>query len=386
MSYPDKCSDDQGALGTAEIVLDPDRLSELLGQPARAVRLRHKPGRSTVAAVGDPDGKPTGWVLVCEPVQVAKIDNAVRRASRRGVELPVLDAGRGRLAVAGAIDTDPRLHKALREVADDLGPIATAASSGRVKLLRYNPMRRLVIKDRSIIDRPMVLRLTAERRPPPTRLLAALADAGVPLVCPDAAQSGRRVSAWPWVGSADLASRPDRAHAERAGAALARLHAVDADRVAGRCPRRDDTTADRLERVRADLADLDAGAADRFARVLTGLDLDVRGPVVTHADFSADQVLVGRKPDDLWLSDFDRVEVGDRYADLGSFVATERLAGRAGLVAGLLEGYQAPVDRRRLEIWTAVELLLRILDPFRDAAVGWRRLVHDRLRMVEEGL
>lgn len=108
---------DGAGADTAEVLFDPARLSELVGAQVWATRLRHKAGHSTVAALTADDG-PVGWIRVVQPQLTDKLHNIARRAHDHGRRVLVRDVPGRRLRFsAGGIATDPRLIKALGELA-----------------------------------------------------------------------------------------------------------------------------------------------------------------------------------------------------------------------------------------------------------------------------
>ncbi|WP_256841713.1 phosphotransferase [Ornithinimicrobium cryptoxanthini] len=414
---------------TADLLIDSARLSELLGRPARATRLRHKPGLSTTAALIDPTGEqPPGWVQVTHPEHQDKLSNALRRAGERGQQVHLRDVPEalapGRLQLAwGGFDTDPRLQSGLDTVRVAHPDLPEAVRGGRLTVLRYNPHRRLVLHRPINGCQPLVLRVTAHRQRYVQRNLARLAAAGVPLVAPLAThglERTRRVSVWPWFGEGDLQHRNTNdappaeiaALAHEAGEALARVHHT-ADLIV------EDSTEPRkeLQRLRRDLGHCDPAAGERMdalnLRVLSLIDERPWARGTLHGDFSADQVLIatpGTDGDRIALIDFDRISTGPLARDLGSFAAHELLnhpvtgegsevPGELSMTAALLQGYavsgRAWSGRRSdttpdgsaehdLRTWTAHALLLRVLEPFRAAEPAWLGLIHQRLDQIEE--
>ena len=76
---------DASTPAAVEAVLDQDRLSELIGRPVRAARLRIKPDVSLTVGLEDAaTGRPAGWARLMWPSGRAKADRAARRARARG--------------------------------------------------------------------------------------------------------------------------------------------------------------------------------------------------------------------------------------------------------------------------------------------------------------
>ncbi|MCK0113552.1 phosphotransferase [Ornithinimicrobium sp. F0845] len=406
---------------SADLLIDRQRLSEVLGREVRATRLRFKPGLSTSAVLLDASGgsDAPGWIQVSHPGHTDKIRKAVELAGERGQHVHLLQTD-GLTVAHGTVDTDPRLQKGLDGLRSVHPSVTDAVAAGRLSVLRYNPQRRLVLHRDLPSGESLVLRVTAEKQIGVRAALRDLASAGVPVVEPVEAPGhrlGRRVTVWPWFGRGDLATLPDGGGpAYAAGSALARLH-----RSAIRTgPVPDPVGA--LVRQAEDLAGLDGAAATRMQAQTSALAARIAsgrwatGPI--HGDFSADQVLVGRAGEDtVRLTDFDRAGRGPLMADLGSFAAAELLAGGgewAGLQAlpltrELLAGYRETQDPDAADpgtdaadpgadagatgatddglfTWVARSLLSRALEPFRAAEPDWVDGIHRRMDQVQQVL
>lgn len=412
-----------GEVGTAYPFFDAALLRDLVGSDVTADRLRHKPGVSTTATLTDRDGRPWGWAQVLAGGQDGKIANARRRASERGETLTVRSLGRHAVAmravstgpawfVCGRVGSDPRLHRA-RDViaallsagaaggAGDPGALDAAIESGEVRVLRYNALRRLVLRGGAAgpIGADRVLRLTAAHQPLDRSALRAVAGLGVPIAAPlkdPSVPTGRRVTLWPWVAGVDLAAAPDVPAARAAGAALAALHAVTSltmgERIAARLPLGEDP--DRAVQRVVDLVAALAPGLER--RVRSAASQLPGGPVsptaIVHGDFSADQVV--RAGDQVRLVDLDRLHLGSPGEDLGSFAAAElRRTGGIGLTGSLVQGYASPgsavedgttaLGPHDLTAWTAYGLMLRLAEPFRAASPSWLEEIEQRLDEIE---
>jgi len=393
------------ARASADLLIDRERLSTLLGRQVRTTRLRFKPGLSTSAVLLTAGQDDPGWIQVSHPGHTDKLRKAVELAGERGQQVHVLQDGELTLA-HGTIDTDPRLQKGLDALRPVHASVSEAVAAGRLSVLRYNPQRRLVLRRDVTAGDPLVLRVTAEKQVGVHASLRDLAAAGVPVVEPvrdDVRRRSRRVTVWPWFGQGDLAT-VDASVVETAGpaagAALARLHgsAVAAEPVLD--------TVVALSRQVWDVVDLDPGAGERLHALTAAVAERIgSGRWATghvHGDFSADQVLVGRDHEDpVRLTDFDRSGRARLAGDLGSFAAAELLAGsREGdqawpgvdalpLTRAMLAGYtQAggagqPLTDPDLRTWVARALLTRVTEPFRAADPDWLAGIHRRLDQVQ---
>lgn len=383
-------------LDPVELLVDADAVSELVGEPVVAVRLRHKPGMSTVAALSTPAGQPWGWVQLTTPQARDKARNAQRRARERHRPVQLRALPGGGVAAYGPVVTDPRLHRALDQLPCDvlagLGhPDPTRpALQPAAQVLRHNPLRRLVLRRDDT-----VLRLTEEPRRDVARAARVLHRHGVPVSqpLPLAAdiRRGRRVSTWAWAPGADLHGTPDVAAAHAAGAALGAWHGTPA--VPGVVLARTDPAV-AGHAVVDGLRPLSVELADRALAVLEDLlpALVAGRPAVwAHGDFSADQV-IARPGGGAEIVDLDRLTLAPAALDLGSFAAVELLRSHddvpaADLLPALLEGYpQGAPDAADLTAWTAYALLVRAGEPLRRARPTWRSEVSARLDLTEEVL
>ncbi|VEG25626.1 aminoglycoside phosphotransferase family protein [Actinomyces howellii] len=366
-----------------ETLLDPTALSELVDQPVRAGRLRIKPGVSVaVSLLRRGDGAPAGWARLLWPVSRTKAESSRRRAERLGLSTAQRLLPDGLLVEHGPIPADPRLGA----VIDRAHRHGVLEGWEPEAVLRHNPLRRLVV---AYGDR--VVKLSAAPRPHDRELhllvqrrLAVPEDLGVP-TDREAPALGDHVRVLRRVGDSDLATRPDEVASRAAGGLLAALHSVDARQVPVDLRRHLEAPApgpDDLVSVHARLLEsLDTGLARRLRALHPLLGPDpARGPrVLIHGDASPDQVLVDRRGQRVWWTDFDRARFGSPVADLGSYLA------EAGSLEGeaLLTGYVACGGRSpeppQLRQAVAVSRLARLVDPLRGGDPAWRERVGQRL-------
>ncbi|MGA8046616.1 MAG: phosphotransferase [Dermatophilaceae bacterium] len=415
-------------LTSAYPVLDAARLSELVEAEVCAGGLRHKPGRSTSASLlSRRTGRPLGWVQILLGHQPEKIANARRRASRRGLAVQMRDLPEeDGVLLHGPVDTDPQLHRGLATIAPVLPDLGAAIAHGEVEVLRYNALRRLVLRggepDTSghlhlggplaptarpgpgvtTVPTTEVIRVSAARRGPGLRAAAALATRGIPVgaaVLDPHTPTSRYVTVWPWIDGVDLAHAPDPDAAADAAAALAAIHVV-ADSVGGqriwRMLSPGDPPRHRVARIVTDVLAIAPDLAGRILPLLERLPepaWDVAH--IVHGDFSADQVIRREAADSgtrdqsggITIIDLDRVRLGDPHEDLGCFAAAElRRTGGWGLLAHLVEAYPRPVRRGSLHAWTLHALVMRLLEPFRGASPTWRSELSERLDEIEQVL
>ena len=416
-------------------VLDPGWLSEQAGRPVRAARLRIKPRTSLVVGLDDTAGHPAGWLRILWPISHNKAARTRREAGELGLETAEHELGE-LLAQTGPLPADPKLLKR----------IAAATASGKLgrweasQVLRYNPLRRVVVRDGMRVvrvatsrDRGVAFdRFIAGVVETPLRLddgtldgvsvhaftgaqdLAGLLAGNPPSRPFDESRLSRAVSdsdgSWlsravsdsdgSWLSrAASEASGPCRNHPatdrdptqstpdpiRAAGAMLARLHAagVPDDLARSLALRAPDPVAQGLAHA-ALLDELAPGLAERMRRVVARFPGAASAiPVLSHGDLSPDQVLTTRTGDRVWLTDFDRACLAPRAVDLGSFLAV--LDDDA-----FLDGYRdgggqlPPGDQLRRAV--AASLILRAADPLRRASRAWEQEISANLDRIMEVL
>ncbi|MGO0577357.1 hypothetical protein [Ornithinimicrobium panacihumi] len=421
------------------LILDADRLSDLVGEPVRAVRIRPKPAVTHVAALlarsggAHAEGTVRGWVRTLQGQARLKADK-VRAAQDRcrpgpdelgadkngPAELAAGETGPDELAAGetvlegedvlvlwGPVRADLRLARELEMLPASISASgasapawasapasipASAAGAGTGAghlVLRYNPGRRLVVRDGDVVHRIT----TDGHRSRLTRLTRALRDQGVPVVTPLEQQpvDRRRISSWPWVPGEDASSLREPSALRAIGAHLRHLHSLDPATL----PELPRTGWAQLRRAGLasvqqllEMLRLDGDAADLVllaeqARHVLEARVNVAdGPlVVSHGDFSLDQCLQG--PHGTLLTDFDRATLAPRELDLASVVAAgivDHVPGSdlarstdPGAVADLvLDGYlggRAPTD---LTPWVMASLLGRSMQHWRGQGPDWR--------------
>ncbi len=351
-------------------VLDQQWLSDQLGYDATAARLRIKPETSVTISVEDPSGTPVGWARWLWPISYSKAAKAQQQAAKLRLETIMAEAADGLLMQHGHWLADPRLAVRLHEAQVDKD----------AALLRYNPLRRVVLRDQD-----EVVRIEAA-----DRALGWYFDQFIAaqIPTPQRRDDGERLgySRYALTGEADLAARPDPAATRQAGELVARLHASAVPpqwmtALAGRAmvPMRQGLVhAALFDEIEPQLAVLTRRVIERLHRSPSAQ------PVLSHGDLSPDQFLIA--PQQVWLTDFDRACLAPRATDLGSYLA---VAGQE-LGQEFLTGYRngggqlppAPV----LQAAMADSLMLRAVDPLRLAQPDWADAVAANLREIERVL
>ena len=390
------------ALPVLDLFFDASRLSHALGRPARADRMRHKPGVSAVARLQDGQDTPQ-WIAAYHPSAVEKAEKILHRSRQwssgasRVVQIG-MPGFPGYQVLTGPLQMDGKLHKPLARFTRSGLPGGMAGS----RILNYNPFRRVVFTVGTDTGE-LVCKATSTPFPGTAALLVRLGGAGVPVVpecLPEALPPGiprsRSLRYYPWFGMGHLGS-PGESTATRlteltheTGRALARLHSLGPLPGAQAMQGSPAARLSALVRHHARLAPALAARLDRIhGRLQPVVDIN-SGQTLIHGDFSADQVLVDGTR--IRLIDFDRCSHGRGASDLGSFAAVELLAaaagaGRPSLTAALLEGYRStgqPVSDAEVVAWTAFHLLGRLHEPFRNCRDHWHQEMADRLATIEQ--
>lgn len=382
---------DASTSAAVEAVLDQDRLSDLIGRPVRAARLRIKPDVSLTVGLEDAaTGRPAGWARLLWPVGRAKADRAARRARARGLRTVRRELDSGLVLHAGRLASDPALMEHVGRAAAD----GLVEDPDGARVLRHNPLRRLVVRTGA-----GVVRITSAPQDDELRLRdfigARVPGAPIPAAAPGFAAPGppAHVSALRFVGDTDLErAEPPGASAvaaatAAAGAALAALHAstrrLPAD-LAARLPgRRADGR--RAGAVHASvLRALDPGLAARALALDERLPADPPAPrVLAHGDFTPDQVLVRLDDGAVWLTDFERSRLAPAATDLGSYLAVVDDATARALLDGYADaGGRAP-DEADLAAGAVRARLARLAEPLRHADPRWRERIGRELEELE---
>ncbi|MGW8481801.1 phosphotransferase [Microbacterium sp. NPDC055903] len=341
------------ALPDLALVLDDERRSAAFGARTVIERVRYKPGASIVAAVRTPDEALWWCASYADP---AKLDKSDSRARAHGAETRRLSER----ALAGAAHGDRLLAARIRRAIGDRDAI------DRTRMLRYNPLRRLVVRagDRAV-------KITAGDAAPVAA--QALAATGAAVLAPERVGDG--AWAYPWWGLGDAAD-PTLGTAPvlaAAGASLAAMHAVPRASIPLPVIDAAAAAAEAAEAIATLLPSLRARAM-RLAAALAVLD----GPrVPSHGDWSADQILTDGT--EVRIIDLDRATLAPPEHDLGSYLA-------AGGDPAHVDGYLAAggrVSPRALESWAAFGVLRRATEPFRIGDPSWPCLVEQALRRAE---
>ena len=375
-------------------VLDADRLSKLLGRPVRAARLRIKPEVSVLVSLTDRStGLTAGWARLLWPVSHSKAAQAERLAASLGLQPPVTRSlDEGLLLQCGAVLTDPKLAEPLAQ-ATELGVLGSWEARD---VLRYNPSRRLVLRDDAT-----VLRLRTDGGGPADEVHRALSGRlPVPglLDSQAVAQCEGRLSVQQWCGDTNLADvyadDADRAASaqglkeatRRVGALLAALHSCAGQLPADLIDRLPHQPAGSRELAEVHARQLDVLAPELARRVRAVGDMlpsHLSGtPVLAHGDASPDQVLYEYSTGRIWLTDFDRVCLAPAAMDLGSYLAEAPSCQRHALLEGYAVHRLVPSDE---ELGWAIALsrLARLADPLRRAHPSWRERISADLAAIE---
>ena len=101
-------------LSVLQTVLDVDALSEMLGRPVRAARLRVKPEVSLLVGLVERDsGRTAGWAQVLWPVSASKAARVRLHAQRYGLQVLTRVMPDGLTLQSGPETADPKLARLL---------------------------------------------------------------------------------------------------------------------------------------------------------------------------------------------------------------------------------------------------------------------------------
>ena len=377
-----------------------ERLSLRLGFAARPRRIRVKPGRSAIVAWQREEPGHLGdfedWGFTAVMTSPDKLANARRRAARHGQELIVHEAAdprsagaTGAVLVSGSLLADPRIGKHVARTLDHLG--------GDLKIIGYNPARRLLLKHTPADGAPEFVRIAADSQ----IHLAEAADrwqrAQLPSLPVEFVGGRDTATRSPWWGTGDLSDHPDPNVAEEVGVIIAELHrggvsdnggeptesvgaSAEADRALG-------SPLDQLETISRSLvrllpereADI-SGLLSELRRRLgpkRGIGRNRRlGPKrklrEIHGDLSPDQVLLANS--ECRIIDLDRSGYGPIGMDLGRWIAACRIDSELHeLERTFIDGYRsAGGEETDLGAWTAWAILVAALEPWRSCSETWR--------------
>ncbi|MGO3022008.1 MAG: phosphotransferase family protein [Brevibacterium sp.] len=377
-----------------------ERLSRRLGFAVRPRRVRVKPGQSAIVAWQREEasrlGEFDGWGFTAVMTSPDKLANARRRAARHGQELVVHEAAdprsagaTGAVLVSGDVLADPRIGKHVARTLDHL--------RGDLRIIGYNPARRLLLKHTPADGAPEFVRIAADSQ----IHLAEAADrwqrAQLPSLPVEFVGGRETATRSPWWGTGDLGDRPDPNVAEEVGVIIAELHrsgvpdnggepaesvgaSAEADRALG-------SPLDQLETISRSLvrllpereADI-VGLLSELSRRLgsrRGFGPNRRlGPKrelrEIHGDLSPDQVLLANS--ECRIIDLDRSGYGAIGMDLGRWIAACRVDSRLHeLERPFIDGYRsAGGEETDLGAWTAWAMLVAGLEPWRNCSESWR--------------
>ncbi|EFW08898.1 hypothetical protein HMPREF9005_2129, partial [Actinomyces sp. oral taxon 178 str. F0338] len=137
-------------------LLDPERLSGAVGEARVATRVRIKPGVSVSASLADSSGAPAGWARVLWPTAHSKAGKAAARAAGLGLPAWIRPLGSGLRIQWGGVASDPALMPHI-----DRARASGAVDPATWRILRHNPLRRLVVRSAGAVVR---IRARADRR------------------------------------------------------------------------------------------------------------------------------------------------------------------------------------------------------------------------------
>lgn len=402
-------------------LLDEDHVSELFTTPVRVSHLRIKPEVALIASVSHADtGNAAGWIRLLWPVSHSKAAKAHTQAQQWGQTTRSRHITPDILADWGSVDADPMLAEHVgawrlsssqyASNADRFDSVTSPEGMwAQAQILRYNPLRRLVVRDGARVSR------IHAKAAPQRRQVMELISHSVPIPqLLDIPEETSHITSMAACGNGDLseliAARPDKefrlaAH-RSAGELFARLHlGADVDSP------EDVALLSCLPRVGADTArvsavahagileHIDTLAAQRLRALAGRLDDNyssrtsdsASGVVVSHGDASADQILTTNTLDSMWMNDFDRVCLATPSHDLGSYQAALISDAQPTIcedtdafLAGYGQAGGALPSEEDLRLSTVQSLISRLAEPLKAGQMNWQTLIHQRLDTIEE--
>lgn len=357
-------------------MLDANWLSDALGAQVAATSLRIKPDTSITASftpVGAQGQDAAGWVRLMWPAGAGKAEKYRCKAAKLGLNVQQRELTNGFTLQWGGVETDPKLMMHLLA----FGGLEDS------KVLRYNPLRRLVVRNGY-----RVTRIVTSSDPYSTDLYRFV---GLHVPVPEVldADTATGMDVLRYVGSRDLSSGLDTAQATSVGALFADLHASASSLpsyLTRHLAAKNISPATQVE-AHASLFDVLAPELAGRSRALAAALKPLTGPpVLLHGDASPDQVLIDEATGALWVTDFDRAHLGPAATDIGSFMATAP----TDVSAAFMEGYSSTAGHGLpvLDVQHALAgaLTLRLADPLRSAHPGWKTEVEASLSRIEQML
>lgn len=380
-----------------DILCDPTQLSTLIGLPARAERVRIKPLVSISAAivvddthVADEDVPLAGtrkhrWFRFLWPQSYSKARRADKTAQKLSLRLHEGTCG-DLLWQHGALMSDPALGphiNELKKVTPSLG------DRNQINVLRHNPFRRIVLRVGEHI-----VRITATPHDRQLRIHRGIdhrwrtqGKTALPEILSPTTEEATavHVSIQQRVDGADLSSHPTMKGHKYAGRLLAELHSID-----GLCAGEPLLTSGTEQSVHAALAahvrilaGLDPALAARAHLLVPQVTDLATGDVLVHGDASPDQFLVEEKNERIWITDFDRAQIGPAALDVGSYLYCCDSQDAEHFLDGYSEKATRDLDMREVNTARIHAAIRRLAEPMRNASPTWRSDISCRLDEVE---
>lgn len=355
----------------AAVLLDAAGLSTLLGAEVEITHLRIKPGHNLLVAWRRADSGEYGWTEATR--DPAKFANACRRAHRLNQSLQVHTDGEVKV-FSGPVWADRKLGKAL-----------TGLQQKDLRILRYNPQRRLVAQTAD----ERVIRVHADSVAHLSQTSLRWQHLGLPAV---SVAGDANLAASPRWGQGDLLTTRSLSGSHLAGKMIARLHARGESRAGelAAVPADPLAAAAAVAEIAPDLAESATRLGQRLAVLLPSLT--TTDPTTElHGDLSPDQILVSDTGGEaeIRIIDFDRAGAGPASRDIASYLASCRLAGCEELGEQFLAGYRAAGGRLpwvSVATWQAYAFLTFALTPMRRGRPDWPEHLRHAVTLAEQAV
>lgn len=355
----------------AAVLFDAASLSTLLGLPVEITHLRIKPGHNLLVAWRQAATGEYGWTEATRDPD--KFANACRRAARLGQALQIHAEDEVKI-FSGPVWADRKLAKSL-----------AGLQQKDLKILRYNPQRRLV----ALTSDGLVVRVHADSVAHLSQTSSRWQRLGLPVI----SMFGRaNLAVSPRWGQGDLLATGSLDGAHLAGKMIARLHS----RGEVRAGKLDAVPADPLAAAAAvaeiapELAETVSHLGKRLAVLLPALAA-AEPSTELHGDLSPDQILVSDMTGEtaIRIIDFDRAGTGPASRDIASYLAFCQLEGNQELGEQFLAGYRAAggqVPWVGVAVWQAYAFLTFALTPMRRGKSDWPELLRQAVALAAQAL
>lgn len=360
-----------------EHLLDQRWLSDMVGFPAAASKIRIKPETSILASLTNTsNGQIEHWVRLLWPQSHNKAQITEQWAAKRGHVVATTTIPGDLVFQFGSIYADPKLNKYLEP--EFLG----FQLPGWSNILRYNPSRRIVAKNNGKIIRVTV------KPSSHGKVIDDFLESVIPTPRRFDDGSNPHTSIVQRVGDADLSQISSLTATETAGRILGELHKSTNKVPDTLRPILHERTINFHQSMEAHaniFACLDSEISQRIRRLAREIpELPRHDVVLSHGDASPDQYLISLHDGHVWLTDFDRICFDDPSRDLGSYLSVIEPSEKDAFLEGYATVLGSLPPSETLAISQIQAQMLRVAEPLRSGDLHWRRKTVNVLSSLEE--